>query len=807
MRIWVDGQCFQTRSNLRGIGRYAADLLRAIDRTGEAQLIISLNGNMAEEAIAARNYLKRAVPGAKVVVWYGIAHKGELDAGYTPERKTDEQMLAAHINAIAPDIALSPSPFEGQVDCSSPFIRTDEIEMLTACIFHDAIPYRFAEVYLRDAGPKKLYMRKFEQINKFDLVLCNSHFTGKEYNEIYNAFNNVVIGAGLSEHFVELLGSWRFDANSRGASLGHYVLYVGGMDWHKNVRLLAQAMARTPECVAGKLKLVLAGYNSEGLVAPIVALWKQRGLPAENLVWTDWVSDEDLVDLYRNAAVMVQPSLMEGFGLSALEAMAAGCPFLSSRGGAVAEVVANEELLFDPESPPELARLMSRMLNDAPFRERMVAFGLERSRSLTWEATARTALDAMRNAVEGAGRTPQAKPKETKRRDPPRILMDVSSTAQSPVMSGIQRVMHKLSEAMLQQNEKEKTQTVLSYCRDEHGWYELPHMAKSALSLDPRCRISFKDNDTYFLLDSSWNFTHGQRRRLIDALLLGQEVVHGIHDIGPLTMLAMTDKGMPPAFREWFEFILGHSTGIVCVSRAVADEVYELVQAIKLPRPMKIGYFRLGGNFADAPADDSWLNFTGGRPTFLMVGTIEPRKAHSIALEAFERLWLEGVDVNLLIIGNVGWDTKLLRARLEAHPEAERRLFVRSGLSDGALRAAYGAATALIMTSYLEGFGLPVVEAGHLGCPVILNDIPVFREVGHGAPAARFFRRGELRRFGGRRSRCRSEWLRKLRQSRFRLAKLGGQRPRSEKSAVRRRVASSLRAEGNPAQHASVRHR
>lgn len=743
MHIWVDGQCFQTSSNVRGIGRYVVELLRAIDATGQARLTIGLNGSLREETIGARNYLRRMVPGAEIAIWHGIAPSGEIYQGYANERKADEDILAVHINAIDPDIALSPSPFEGFGDRTSPFIKTTAVKALTACIFHDAIPYRFPDVYLKDDGARRLYMRRFEEIPKFDLVLCNSEFTAAEYRDLYGRTNCAAIGAGLSDDFRKLLAADAEPADASVRRLGRYVLYVGGMDWRKNVPALVAAMARVPECVKGDLSLVLAGDNGEDLVKPLRDQWAKAGLKPKNLVSTGWISDAQLVQLYRHAAVTVQPSLMEGFGLTAVEAMATGCPFLSAKGGAVAEVVANEALLFDPTLPPQLAQLIGRVLRDEAFSKGVIAHGLERSRAFTWDKPATLALQALQGALSAAGRTPRPAAPPARPTGPQRLIMDVSSTAESPVMSGIQRVMHRLSEAMLELNQSDLAQqTTLSYCRDRLGWYALPDLRKGGITLDPRQRLGFGDNDTYFLLDSSWLFTDGQKERLTDALILGQEVVHGIHDLGPLTMSALTDEGMPPAFRRWLEFALGHSTGIICVSRAVAQEVYELLEAIQLPRPMKVGYFNNGANFAEVAPDTSWLSFTRKRPTFLMVGTIEPRKAHCVALEAFQQLWAEGVDANLLIVGNSGWDARLLTERLAHHPDAEQRLFVRRGLNDAQLRGAYQNATALIMSSYMEGFGLPVAEAGSMGCPVILSDLPVFRDVGKAAPAAMFFESG-----------------------------------------------------------------
>lgn len=745
MKIWVDGQCFQTGSNVRGIGRYVIDFLKELAEKN-VELVVSLNGSMKQEAVAARNYIKKVVPSCDIQTWYGITPDGEVRRGYCTERMTDEYILAEHINTINPDIALSPSPFEGSVDCSNPFIKPGYInsDILTSCIYHDAIPHRYPDIYLQDENAYKLYYRRFEQIPNFDVVLCNSQFTEDEYQDIYEQTNSVAISAGLSDDIQALINSWVYDENSIGAQYGDYVVYVGGMDWRKNVPCLVKAMANLSACRAGEMKLVLVGDFGDEYINPLRSIFDEHSIPQTNLVTTGYISDKELVDLYKNAFAAVQPSRMEGFGLGALEAMACGTPFFSASGGAVEEVVQSDDQLFDPDVHHTLTYLLQKLLTNDTFRDTIIAHGYERALTFSWAKAVDLSLNAFNQALSErpAKTVDEASAEKPTAAQSSRLIMDVTSTAQSPVLSGIQRVMHNLAKAALKQNATEQNQTVLSYCRDASGWYALSELSKPAVKLQPQNRITFENNDSYLLLDSSWTFIEGQEPRLADALVCGEEVVHGIHDIGPLTMSAMTDEGMPPAFRRWFEFVLGYSTGIVCVSRAVADEVYQLIEDIKLPRPMKIGYFRLGADFADVEPDVSELGFTKTRPTFLMVGTIEPRKGQYYGLKAFEKLWEQGVDVNLVIVGKAGWDTKLLQAMLENHPEREKRLFWRQGISDSGLAAVYQEADALIMTSYLEGFGLPVVEAGRKNCPVILADLPVFREVGEGAPKATYFEVG-----------------------------------------------------------------
>ena len=124
-----------------------------------------------------------------------------------------------------------------------------------------------------------------------------------------------------------------------------------------------------------------------------------------------------------------------------------------------------------------------------------------------------------------------------------------------------------------------------------------------------------------------------------------------------------------------------------------------------------------------------------------MVGTIEPRKGHLQVLDAFDQLWSQGLDINLIIAGAEGWrDLRQAMRRtipqivawLRSHPERGRRLFWIDGPSDEYLEKIYAASSCLIAASAGEGFGLPLIEAARHKLPIIARDIPVFREVAGG---------------------------------------------------------------------------
>jgi len=149
----------------------------------------------------------------------------------------------------------------------------------------------------------------------------------------------------------------------------------------------------------------------------------------------------------------------------------------------------------------------------------------------------------------------------------------------------------------------------------------------------------------------------------------------------------------------------------------------------------KISYFHLGADIdCTTPAENSIdfdpvLEAMRTDTSFLMVGTLEPRKGYDQVLGAFERLWGDGFEVNLVIVGKQGWMVDALAKRLRNHPQINKRLFWLEGVSDAYLEKIYAAGACLVAASYNEGFGLPLIEAAQHGLPIIARGIPVFREV------------------------------------------------------------------------------
>jgi glycosyltransferase involved in cell wall biosynthesis len=191
-------------------------------------------------------------------------------------------------------------------------------------------------------------------------------------------------------------------------------------------------------------------------------------------------------------------------------------------------------------------------------------------------------------------------------------------------------------------------------------------------------------------------------------------------------------------FSYWFDCVSEEADGLLCISEAVRKDVESWFAQHKLKRqtPPSLSYFHLGSDInlsvptTGLPADaQDIIEHLGATTSFLMVGTLEPRKGHELALNAIEGLWAQGKDVNLVFVGRAGWKITHLIERIKSHPRFGTNLFWLDGISDEYLQKVYSNCSALLALSVAEGFGLPLIEAAYFHLPRIVREIPVFREV------------------------------------------------------------------------------
>ncbi|MBN1474637.1 MAG: glycosyltransferase family 4 protein [Syntrophaceae bacterium] len=250
--------------------------------------------------------------------------------------------------------------------------------------------------------------------------------------------------------------------------------------------------------------------------------------------------------------------------------------------------------------------------------------------------------------------------------------------------------------------------------------------------------ITIQSGDVLILLDSSWGISPYFIDKINDMKKRGIIIVSVIYDLIPLTHPSFCSDGHVRSFQHWFEWISQTADGFMTISKTIRDQLQSYICSSSSEVPglhQRFDYFYLGSELDLVENDESVRSkvktfFHNNRSVYLMVGTIEPRKNHGYLLDAFELLWQNGLNVMLCFVGKVGWKCSSLIKRVKTHDEYNRRLFMFNDLTDTELEYFYRESRCLVFPSFVEGFGLPLVEAMQRGLPAMVSDIPVFREVG-----------------------------------------------------------------------------
>lgn len=337
-----------------------------------------------------------------------------------------------------------------------------------------------------------------------------------------------------------------------------------------------------------------------------------------------------------------------------------------------------------------------------------------------------------------------------------RLFLDITATCSHDLKTGIERVARALLTAWLESPPVGFRVEPVYLAHAGGQWHhrlasrytlDLLGCATAALGDDP---VQPQNGDVVFVLDITGDsLVRATQAGLFDVYRnAGAEVHAVVYDLLPLQLPHVFPQGADQGHAAWLKAVATFD-GAVCISKAVADDFsawYSALDGLRSPRrPFRVGWGHLGADVSSSAPSlgmpgnaDQVLGAMKDRPSFLMVGTIEPRKGYLQVLQAFDRLWGEGIEVNLIIVGREGWKGLLSEmrrdipetvVRLENHPQRNHQLFWLDDASDEYLERIYGASTCLLAASYGEGFGLPLIEAAQHGLPLLVRDLPVFREV------------------------------------------------------------------------------
>ncbi|KVE35409.1 glycosyltransferase family 4 protein [Burkholderia sp. TSV86] len=326
------------------------------------------------------------------------------------------------------------------------------------------------------------------------------------------------------------------------------------------------------------------------------------------------------------------------------------------------------------------------------------------------------------------------------------LFVDVSIIASHDAGTGIQRVTRNLLLQLLESPPPGFDVRAVRATRRHRYRYADRYLAKLTGAPGPRNDEPVQPGagDVFLGLDLTSRILPSRQLDLLQWRARGVRFAFIVYDLLPVFRPDWFTRRASRSFRRWLSTLAVHSDALLCISSAVANETENYMRnhfGLRTNAPL-VRWFHLGANLpvaadlAEAPAIAA--QWPADAKVVLMVGTVEPRKGHTLVLDAFQSLWEAGEDTALVIVGQRGWHVEGIAARLRGHRELGRRLFWLTETTDTELAWLYRHAHGLLAASEAEGFGLPLIEAATCGIPLFLRDIPVFREIA--GPNAVYFR-------------------------------------------------------------------
>lgn len=741
MRIVIDMQGAQTESRFRGIGRYTMAFAQAVVRNRDKhEVLLALNGLFPDTITAIRKAFRDVLPQENICVWSSPGPVKAAQPENSARRDTAELVREAFLASLQPDVVLVSSLFEGYDDDAVISIGRFDTRTHVSVILYDLIPLLNPAQYLAP-NPRfaSHYAAKIASLGRARCMLAISKYSQQEG----------VLALGESEERIVHIGSARgtefrpleIAPAVSSALLGRFginralVLYTGGADERKNLPRLIEAWGALPLELRQTHQLLFAGRLHETYVADFQRTARQHGLQADELLFSGYLTDEELVQLYNLCKLYVFPSWHEGFGLPALEAMACGAPVIGSNTTSLPEVIGLPEALFDPHSVQSIWEKIQQALTDDAFRERLRQNALEQLPKFSWDQVASRAIAAWESL------------ESTTKKYPPSWR-----TAQENAVSIYRRLVQKIAEAAQENDlvdlarciESNEQQVFLRLRKKElpkkiiwriEGPFDSSYslalvnreIARALASLDHTVVLHSTEGPGDF--DPDKNFLAANQDLAVMNLRAEQfsewDVDIASRNLYPprvgdmharlnsLHAYGWEESGFP---LEWVDHFNMNLQGMTVMS----THVLKIMQDHGVTVPIEVS--AIGTDHWNRIAPDKNLVVHGKKFRFLHVSSCFPRKGADVMLQAYGRAFGSADDVTLIIKTFPNPHNAIHQWLADARrgnsdfPDVQ---IIEEDFSDAQLKALYEQCHALVAPSRAEGFGLPMAEAMLSGLSVI----------------------------------------------------------------------------------------
>jgi glycosyltransferase involved in cell wall biosynthesis/ADP-heptose:LPS heptosyltransferase len=374
--------------------------VKAILKThSDHEIILLLNGALRESIESIRGLFEHDISQDCIKVFEIPSPVSENNPENDSRARSAEILRETVIESLSPDWVLVTSLFEGWGDDACVALTEKKRKFRTAIVLYDLIPLALPDQSFAGSRHRSWYENKLKSLLRSDLLLAISNFTRQD------AISRLAIGpesiktinAGVDERFYpKILSEKEKDILMEKFSFGSpFLLYVpGGFEWKKNFDALLHAFSLLPENLRNHYRIVIPGKHPSTIRERLLNLSARFGI-IDRVHFPGYVSDDDLIGLYRTTSLFVFPSLYEGVGLPLLEAMACGVPVIGSKTTSIPEVIGFEKGLFDPENPHEIAKTIETFLTDLRLRDVAVTYGLKQVQKFSWNQVAVKTLEAL----------------------------------------------------------------------------------------------------------------------------------------------------------------------------------------------------------------------------------------------------------------------------------------------------------------------------------------------------------------------------------------------------------------------------
>ncbi len=306
-----------------------------------------------------------------------------------------------------------------------------------------------------------------------------------------------------------------------------------------------------------------------------------------------------------------------------------------------------------------------------------------------------------------------------KKRTNKKLFLDISNVYTHDLGTGVSRVVNKLRVYIKQKVVGYEICEV--YLAPYSGYY----------SCETKKKIKFHEGDILFCLDAVFVQVGFNKMYFKKLYKKGVSIWFIIYDLIPILNKETAEKCVIKYFEKWLIQALQY-TGIIAISESTLNDVKNYIKVhpnLKYNKDLHLEYALLGSDFQKRD-DTAIIIKKTETPSFLMVSTVEPRKKYDQAVRAFSILWDKGYDCTLHIVGRPGWKNEETINLIQNHNQLNKHLFwYNTGISDEELSSLYQNCTAVVFASIAEGFGLAIMEAASYKKPLILRDLPVFKEI------------------------------------------------------------------------------